>query len=120
MNKDFSKDMLLAMDSEKQIKVLYSLATFIELNHHATDSSHFHKLQKYHQFLEQSEHEFIQKLNKEFHKVKAIDYQFEIYLMNLERLLGQSKKEYDFLLGILLKTVKIFLRKKSGTCEFVQ
>jgi len=98
MNKDFSKDMLLNMEAEKQIKILYTLATFIELNHHGTDSTHFHKLQKYHQFLEESKNEFIQKLNKEFHKIKAIDYQYEIYLMNLERLLGQSKKEYDFLI----------------------
>ena len=98
MNKDFSREKLLSMEVEKQLKVLYGLATFIEINHHGTDSAHFHKLQKYHQFLEQSDHEFIQKLGKEFHKIKAIDYQFEIYLMNLERLLGQSKKEYDFLI----------------------
>jgi 23S rRNA (guanosine2251-2'-O)-methyltransferase len=99
MNKDFSEKMLLNMDSEKQMKVLYTLATFIEVNHHLTDSTHFKKLHKYHQFLDNSDLEFIQKLNKEFHKVRAIDYQFEIYLMNLERLLGQSKKEYDFLVN---------------------
>ena len=29
----------------------------------------------------------------------VLSYQFQIYLMNLERLLGQSKKEYDFLVS---------------------
>jgi len=28
-----------------------------------------------------------------------MDYQFQVYLMNLERFLGQSKKEYDFLVN---------------------
>lgn len=97
MNKDFSREVLLEMEPSKQIKVLYTLASFIEQGHFDTASNHFKKLQKYHNFLNDSPNEFIQKLNKEFHKIKAIDYQYEIYMMNLERLLGQSSKEYEFL-----------------------
>lgn len=97
MNKDFSEKKLLSMSPEKQLKVLYDLALFIENSSHDPKSSHFNKLVKYHQFLRTTSNEKIQKLNKEFIKIKAIDYQFQVYLMNLERLLGQSKKDYDFL-----------------------
>ena len=98
MNKDFSEKKLLQMDLEKQVRVLYELASFIEQNQSEFNSSHFEKLKRYHTYLANHEHERIQKLNKEFLKVKGLDYQFQIYLMNLERLLGQSKKEYDFLI----------------------
>ena len=97
MNKDFSEQKLNSFNNNKIIKTLLDLATYIEVNGHGIESSHFSKLSKYHQFLEKHEDEFIQKLNKEFQKVKAIDYQFQIYMMNLERLMGQSSKEYDFL-----------------------
>lgn len=97
MNKDFSESKLLAMDLTKQFRVLYELASFIQYHQHPTTSSHFEKLKKYHKFLATTEDSKMQKLHKEFVKIKALDYQFEIYLMILERLLGQSKKEYDFL-----------------------
>lgn len=97
MNKDFSKDKLFSMSLEKQIKILYDLSRFIETNHLPIDSSHFKKLSKYHLYLELSGFEKIQKLNKEFSKIKELNYQFQVYLMNLERFLGQSQKEYDFL-----------------------
>ncbi len=96
MNKDFSENKLLSMDEQKQIRVLYQLASFIEENKKDITSSHFSKLVKYHSYLQQSESPRIQKLNKEFNKIKILDYQFQVYLMNLERLLGQSKKEYQF------------------------
>lgn len=97
MNKDFTQGKLLSMDESKQIRVLYQLASFIEENKEDASSSHFAKLKKYHSFLTNCSSDKIQILNKEFHKVEAIDYQFQVYLMNLERLLGQSKKEYQFL-----------------------
>lgn len=97
MKKDFPQNKLLLMTPEKQIRVLYDLASFIEVNKIEINSTHFEKLKKYHLFLNGTNDEKIQKLNKEFEKISKIDYQFQIYLMNLERLLGQSKKEYDFL-----------------------
>lgn len=97
MNKDFSEAKLNSFGIEKQIKVLYDLAFYIEQKKKSIDSNSFQKLKKYHEFLNKSSSDKIQKLNKEFHKVKEIDYQFQVYLMNLERLLGQSKKDYDFL-----------------------
>lgn len=99
MNKDFSQKKLCEMTSNKQMKILFDLAVFIEVNHYGIESSHFLKLKKYHAFLQDSEVEFIKILNKEFAKIKALDYQFQIYLMNLERLMGQSSKEYQFLIN---------------------
>ena len=98
MNKDFSQKKLLSFDTEKQIRVLFELASHIEDNQLEVSSIQFLKLTRYHDDLKLSESEFIQKLSKEFYKVKQLDYQFQIYLMNLERLLGQSKKEYAFLI----------------------
>lgn len=97
MNKDFGEKKLLSFTIEKQIRVLYDLAQYIEQKSIDHESSSFQKLSKYHTFLVDSSDEKIQKLNKEFNKVKQIDYQFQVYLMNLERLLGQSTKDYDFL-----------------------
>lgn len=97
MNKDFSKEKLLSFSSEKQLRILYDLSLYIEQNKKSIDSNSFEKLKKYHSFLGKSDNDKIQKLNLEFNKVKKIDYQFQVYLMNLERLLGQSKKDYDFL-----------------------
>lgn len=97
MNKDFSQAKLISMTPQKQFKVLYDLALFIEKNRFDLSSNHFQKLTKYHHFLNDSQIDRIQKLNKEFKKIKDIDYQFQIYLMNLERALGQSTKEYEFL-----------------------
>ena len=53
----------------------------------------------YHEFLSDTPFDFIKKINLEFSKIKALDYQFQVYLMNLERFLGQSKKEYDFIVS---------------------
>lgn len=99
MKKDFGKNKLLDMPPQKQIKVLYDLASFIELLTQVDkiNSTHFEKLAKYHLFLKDSSHEKIKILNKEFFKIKTFDYQYQIYLMNLERFVGQSKKEYEFL-----------------------
>jgi len=99
MHKDYTQKILTEMTEEKKLWALYKLASFIQEKSHEVDSSHFLKLKKYHQYLNDSEFEKIQKINKEFNKVKAIDYQFEVYLMNLERFLGQSKKEYEFLVS---------------------
>ena len=41
MNKDFSENKLLSMDEQKQIRVLYQLASFIEENKKDITSSHF-------------------------------------------------------------------------------
>lgn len=97
MNKDFGQDKLLSFKENKQIKVLYDLARFIEDSGSSVESNHFKKLKKYHTFLEGSSFSLIQKLNKEFAKVVKIDHQFQIYIMNLERLMGQSCDEYNFL-----------------------
>jgi 23S rRNA (guanosine2251-2'-O)-methyltransferase len=97
MNKDFSREKLLSFNEQKQLKALFDLASFIERKQEPITSSHFAKLSKYHDFLQNSDSDKVAKLNLEFAKVKAIDYQFQVYLMNLERLLGQSKKEYDFI-----------------------
>lgn len=116
MNKDFSKAKILSMNQEKQIKVLYDLASFIEQSGQEYNSNHYKKLQKYHQFLNKSEHVKIQKLNKEFIKVHSTqDYQYQVYLMNLERLLGQSKKEYDFIVNTT-DHQNINLKKFPITC----
>lgn len=109
MNKDFSKNKLLSLSAQRQLKVLYDLAQFIETKQHSIDSQHFSKLAKYHSFLATSENEKIQKLNKEFIKIKATDYQFQVYLMNLERFLGQSKKDYAF----LVQTQDIEIKEKK-------
>jgi tRNA G18 (ribose-2'-O)-methylase SpoU len=99
MHKDYTQKILIEMDEEKQLWVLYKLANFIQVEGHDYDGSHFNKLNKYHSYLKESQHLRIQKINKEFIKIKSIDYQFEVYLMNLERFLGQSKKEYDFIVS---------------------
>lgn len=98
MNKDFSKEKLLEMDDQKKIKALFDLASFIESHGHNFSSPHFKKLEKYHIFLSRNQSDLIEILNKEFLKITAIDYQFQIYLMNLERFLGQSSKDYQFLI----------------------
>ena len=97
MKKYFTPEKLLSFATEKKLRALYDLALYIEKEQVKIDSSHFQKLSEYHKVLESDEHERVQKINKEFFKVKALDYQFQIYLMNLERFLGQSKKDYDFL-----------------------
>lgn len=99
MNKDFSKEKLLSFSQSKQLKVLLDLALFIEKNSDAHLSKHFDKLRKYHAFLKDTQDEYIKKLNKDFVKVKGLDKQFQLYLMNLERFFGQSQKEYDFLVA---------------------
>ncbi len=110
MNKDFSADKLQEKSIQGQFKVLYDLARFIESGNYDTESEHFKKLAKYHLFLADSSHASMQKLHKEFHKIKNIDRQFQVYLMNLERFLGQSKKDYEFLveLGDKAKTAHSF------------
>lgn len=97
MQKFFSKNILINFSEHKQIKVLYDLANLIEQNNHSIESQHFQKLKNYHSYLETSEHHKIKILNKEFNKIHSLDYQFQIYLMNLERFLGQSKKDYEFI-----------------------
>ncbi len=95
MNKDFNQTKLLSFSEEKQLKVLFDLARFIEKNNLNIDDKSFLKLQKYHSFLEHSKEDKIQRMNKEFKKIVSLDKQFTLYLMLLERLLGQSSKEYD-------------------------
>lgn len=96
--KDFPQHIFEKFSPQKQLKKLYELARLIEKNQYPLDSSPFKKLKKYHQFLQPSSAELIQKINKEFNKITALDYQFQIYLMLLERFIGQSSKEYDFLI----------------------
>ncbi len=97
MNKDFTEKKLNSFPVTKKIKVLFDLALFIEKNTKDNKNHHFEKLKKYHSFLANDINEEIKILNKEFKKIKKRDQQFQIYLMNLERLLGQSTKEYEFL-----------------------
>lgn len=99
MHKDYTESKLKEMTDEKKFAVLYKLASFISDKKFTEESTHFQKLQRYHHFLSQSNSPRVQKINKEFQKIKKIDYQFEVYLMNLERFLGQSKKEYEFLVN---------------------
>ena len=99
MNKDFPKHILQEMVTEKKLKTLYDLARHIESEVEEVSSKNFNKLRKYHDFLKDDQDEFIQKINKEFYKIKSNDYQFQVYLMNLERFLGQSTKEYQFLVN---------------------
>lgn len=99
MNKDFPKHILLAMPFSKKLKTLYDLAQFIEKNGEGQNGQYMEKLKKYHGFLIDDPEADIQKINKEFFKVKALDRQFQFYLMILERMLGQSKKEYEFLVN---------------------
>ncbi|MBD64972.1 MAG: hypothetical protein CME62_07175 [Halobacteriovoraceae bacterium] len=95
MNKSFTHEKLNSFTPAKQIKILYDLARFIETNQYNFESPCFKKLESYHQYLTQSPNEFIQKLHKEFKKIKALpSAQFQMYLMHLERFLGHSTKEY--------------------------
>lgn len=96
MNKDFTQEKLNSFPPEKVIKILCDQAYFIEKN--PNHQKALAKLAKYHRFLENNPDERIQKLNKEFNKVKQMDYQFQIYLMNLERHLDQSVNDYQFLM----------------------
>ena len=98
MKKYFTKDKLLSFSNEKKLRALYDLSIYIESNEKEINSKSFLKLYEYHQNLKDCHDESIQKINKEFFKVKRLDYQYQVYLMNLERLLGQSKKDYDFLI----------------------
>lgn len=97
MKKFFPENILLEFDQQKQLKALYDLAIIIEQKKLNFESREFKKLEQYHFFLAKSPHDFVIRANKEFNKVKKIDRQFQIYLMNLERFLGHSTKEYDFL-----------------------
>lgn len=99
MKKFFPENILKTFDQHKQLKALYDLAQIIEQNQLGINSNEFNKLKQYHEFLANSSHDFIQRANKEFIKVKEIDRQFQIYLMNLERFLGHSTKEYDFIVN---------------------
>lgn len=98
MNKDFTQAKLISFTEDKILSALYDLARFIENNNCEINSTHFIKLTKYHSFLIDHKSDRIQKIAKEFNKVKSLDYQFQVYLMNLERVLGQSLKEYEFLI----------------------
>ena len=96
MNKDFTQNKLLSFNEEKVLRVLYTLARFIETNQEKIESNSFQKLTKYHTYLVNYNSDKVKKINKEFAKIKIKDYQYQVYLMNLERLLGQSLKEYEF------------------------
>ena len=98
MNKDFSPNKLLSFSPHKQMQVLFDLAIYIEREKKDLNSKAWIKLVKYHDFLKQSDDEEVQKICAEFHKVRHIDFQFQVYLMSLERLLDQTSKEYDFLI----------------------
>lgn len=99
MKKDFSENQLNSFELHKQFKALYDLARFIESEKENIENLSFQKLRKYHQFLSDSPESKMQKLHKEFSKVKALDYQFQIYIMLLERFMGQSLKEYQFMIS---------------------
>ncbi|MAZ48607.1 MAG: hypothetical protein CME65_08585 [Halobacteriovoraceae bacterium] len=98
MKKNFSENQLKGFELHKQFKALYDLARYIEVNSLNIEDQAFRKLEKYHEFLRDQSDSQMQKLHKEFSKIKAIDYQFQIYLMLLERFMGQSLKEYQFLM----------------------
>ena len=98
MNKDFSPNKLLSFSPHKQMQVLFDLAIYIEREKKDLNSKAWIKLVKYHDFLKQSDDEEVQKICAEFHKVRHIDFQFQVYLMSLERLIDKTSKEYDFLI----------------------
>lgn len=98
MKKDFGEIQLKGFELHKQFKALYDLARYIEIHRLNLEDPAFRKLKKYHEFLRDQPDSQMQKLHKEFSKIKAIDYQFQIYLMLLERFMGQSLKEYQFLM----------------------
>lgn len=98
MNKDFSKAKLLSFTPHKQLQVLLDLSLYIEKNRKELTSKAWQKVAKYHEFLAESEDENIKKVRAEFLKVKALDFQFQVYLMSLERLMDKTNKEYDFLI----------------------
>lgn len=98
MLKDYAEHIFLKFDENKQIRVLLELAHFIEKNDHDFSSKHFQKLKKYHQFLKDSDTKFIKMANKEFDKVQNSPRQFQIYITLLERLVGNSSKDYQFLM----------------------
>ena len=84
------------MGFEKQLKVLHELARYIEQQQLSIGSSGFLLLRRYHRILQHSSQPQVQKINREFAKVKHLDRQFQIYMMHLERFRGQATKEYDF------------------------
>lgn len=99
MHKVYSQNNLLSMNSEKQFKVLLELASFIEKNVQTTDADHYERLVSYHHILSGTRDNRMIRLNREFQKLpqKKIGRQFQVYIMTLERFMGQSKKEYEFL-----------------------
>lgn len=107
MNKDFDQAKLLSFNENKILRVLYELAHFIEAGSFEVDSHHFEKLKKYHGFLADYAGELIPKINAEFLKITILpSYQFEIYMMNLERFLEMSSSEYNFQIESQDKTSK--------------
>ena len=51
----------------------------------------------------------IQKINKEFAKIQKSPQHFQFYLMHLERALGQSSSEYQFLVKQNDEDYKIYM-----------
>jgi len=98
MLKDYSKEKFNSFDDHKCFKIIYNLILFIEKNKSSFDSKHFEKLKKYHLYLEYRDSKFSQMLVKEYHKVGDDLKQFQIYITFLERLIGNSSQEYDFLM----------------------
>lgn len=99
MLKDYAEHKFKEFDASKKIRVLLELAQFIEKEQYQFDSKHFSKLTKYHSYLSDDENQFIKMANKEFIKVNSSQRQFQIYITLLERIVGNSSKEYQFMMN---------------------
>ena len=98
MLKDYPEHKFIAFDSNKKLRILLELSQFIESDKSFLESKHFIKLKKYHAYLEVDQDKFILMANKEFNKIKNSPRQFQIYITLLERLVGYSSKDYQFLM----------------------
>jgi 23S rRNA (guanosine2251-2'-O)-methyltransferase len=98
MLKDYNKDKFLSFNDSKRFKILLDLAYFIEDKALDFDNKHFQKLIKYHSYLSETDSHLSNILIKEFEKINKRKQQWNIYITLLERLVGKSKQEYEFLI----------------------
>jgi 23S rRNA (guanosine2251-2'-O)-methyltransferase len=98
MLKDYNKDKFLSFKLSKQLKIILDLAYFIEQDKCNLESKHFKKIEKYHDYLVNNSDSNSEMVTKEFSKIKGSLKQFQVYLTFLERIVGKSTAEYDFLI----------------------
>ena len=98
MLKDYPEHIFKEFKVNKKLRVLLELALFIEKETNDFQTKHFSKLSHYHSFIANEPNKFLKMAHKEFLKIKDSKRQFQIYITLLERLVGNSSKEYQFMM----------------------